>query len=237
MRMTLLEMVQGVLNEMDSEPVASLSDTLEAYQVARVIQDIYFNYTVNEDLPESQQLVQLDVYSDSEFPTFLKYPTKVKEVRKLLYLIDDVWTEIYYKDPECFFKDMPRAGTEDTSTDPSGTYTVFNTRRPTYYTTVDQDTIIFNSYNKHVDDTIQAHKTRVFATVYPEFKIEDSFIPDVSDQTLAYIYAEAKAYCFDLFKGGTTSKQEQIAKRLRSGIQNDNYRTKQKNRRPRYGRC
>ena len=42
MRNTLLQMVQSILSDMDSEAVNSISDTVEAEQVASVIQDTFF---------------------------------------------------------------------------------------------------------------------------------------------------------------------------------------------------
>ena len=43
MRNTLLEMVQSILSDMDSENVNSISDSVEAQQVASVIEDTFFN--------------------------------------------------------------------------------------------------------------------------------------------------------------------------------------------------
>ena len=43
MKRTLLEMVQSILSDMDSEDVNAVSDTLEAQQVASVIEDTYYN--------------------------------------------------------------------------------------------------------------------------------------------------------------------------------------------------
>lgn len=41
MRKTLLEMVQDILSEMDSDEVNSINDTVEAEQVATIIKNCY----------------------------------------------------------------------------------------------------------------------------------------------------------------------------------------------------
>jgi hypothetical protein len=57
MKRTLLEMVQSILSDMDSEDVNSISDTNEAEQIASVIEDTYYNIISARDIPEHQQLL------------------------------------------------------------------------------------------------------------------------------------------------------------------------------------
>jgi hypothetical protein len=51
-----------------------------------------------------------------------------------------------------------------------------------------------------------------------------------------YLLAESKSVCFSLFKSGSDPKVEQAARRLKSYVQNDQYKTKRANKRPHYGR-
>lgn len=231
---TFLDLTQSILNEMDSEPVSSISDTLEAYQVASVLRDVVLDYLSTQDYPYLQKVMPLEVYSDSDYPTSLKYPKTVKEIKELYYFVDDHWYEINYVEPEIFFSRMPRREAEDVTT--FNEFTVFNNRTPTYYTSFDNETIVFNSYNKDVDDTIQAHKVRAYGTHYLKVIIEDNFVLDIPDGDVQYVLAEAKAKCFDLFKGGMTQKQEQTTKRLRASLQDNRFKTKQKNKVNCYGR-
>jgi hypothetical protein len=41
-KMTLLEIVQDVLNDMDSDEVNSISDTVEATQIANICRSVYY---------------------------------------------------------------------------------------------------------------------------------------------------------------------------------------------------
>ena len=52
MKRTLLSMVQSILSDMDSEDVNAISDSIEAQQVASVIEDTYFNLVSARDIPE-----------------------------------------------------------------------------------------------------------------------------------------------------------------------------------------
>ena len=56
MKKTLLELVQSILSDMDSEPVNSISDSIEAEQIASVIEDTYFNFISAREIPEHRQL-------------------------------------------------------------------------------------------------------------------------------------------------------------------------------------
>jgi hypothetical protein len=113
---------------------------------------------------------------------------------------------------------------------------VLNNVSPTYYTSFDDNFIVFDSYNSAIDTTLQESKSRAYGSVYPSFTISDSFEPDLDDNMLPYLLAEAKSTCFSLFKSGSDPKIEQTARRLKSYVQNDMHKTKTANRRPNYGK-
>ena len=123
-------------------------------------------------------------------------------------------------------------------TDVAGGTTLFigKSTTPTYYTSFDDEHIVMDSYDSAVENTLQNSKTRAFGYVYPTFSLTDSFEPDLDDTMLPYMLAEAKSTCFSLFKSGSDPKIEQSARRLKSFVQNDMYKTKRENKRPYYGR-
>jgi len=111
-----------------------------------------------------------------------------------------------------------------------------NDTMPTYYTSFDDEHIVFNAYDASVEAIMQASKTMAYGTVYPTFSITDAFEPHLDDNMMPYLLAESKSVCFSLFKSGSDAKVEQAARRLKSYVQNDMFRTKQANKRPHYGR-
>jgi hypothetical protein len=236
MRKTLLQMTQGILSDMDSEAVNSLSDSEEAMQIASVIQDTYFNIVSARAIPEHDQLVKLEALSDDELPTYLRYPAQLKEIR----LFEYNGREVYWKDPVKFLNDMPNEENDGVIEviDPLSTTKLYmrNDKNPRYYTSFDDEYIVCDSYNAEEDDTLQASKTRCWGTVRPTFSLTDTFIPDLDEVLFPYLLAESKSVCFSLFKSGSDPKVEQAARRLKSYVQNDQFKTKRSPSRPLYGR-
>jgi hypothetical protein len=111
-----------------------------------------------------------------------------------------------------------------------------NDRMPRYYTSFDDLHIVMDAYDATTESILQESKTQAFGTTYPTFNLVDSFEPDIDDTMLPYLLAESKSVCFSVFKSGIDAKIEQASKRLKSYVQNDMYRTKQENKRNKYGR-
>lgn len=235
-------MVQSILSDMDSEAVNSISDSVEAEQVASVIQDTFFNLIAARDIPEHRQLIKLTSLADNTKPTHFKYPTNTRQLSRVDYNIATTGTtfrEITFVEPMVFIDRMNQdTSSSITVTDVAGGTTLFigNSTSPSYYTSFDDEHIVMDSYDATVDSTLQNSKSRAFGYVYPTFTISDSFEPDLDDTMLPYMLAEAKSTCFSLFKSGSDPKIEQSARRLKSFVQNDMYKTKRANKRPYYGR-
>lgn len=236
MKRTLLELVQSILNDMDSEPVNSIFDTEEAQQVASVVRDTYFNIIAARQTPEHDELLKLTALSDSSKPTVFEYPTNVKEIRMFEYN----GKEVYWKDPLKFLDNLPTSGQDDTVdfTHPINgvTLTVRTDKNPRFYTSFDNQYIICDSYDSAVDTTLTEAKSRCWGTKYPTFTLSDSFTPDISETMFPYLLAESKSVCFSVFKSGSDPKIEQAARRLKSYVQNDRYKTTRANTRNFYGR-
>lgn len=235
MKRTLLQLTQSILSDLDSEPVNSISDTEEAGQVASVIRDTYFNIIAARDIPEHDRLLKLTSLSDNTLPTHFRYPDNCKEIRVFEY----DGREVYWKDPVRFLSDMSESGDDIISViDPLSTTTLYvrNSKAPRYYTSFDDQYIVCDSYDADVENTLQESKTRCWGTVYPTFTMSDGFTADLDEDMFPYLLAEAKSVCFSLFKSGSDPKIEQAARRLKSYIQNDKYKTRRDNKRNLYGR-
>lgn len=243
MRRTLLSMTQSILSDMDSEGVNSISDTVEALQVASVIEDTYYNIISARDIPEHRQLVKLVSLSNNTKPTHFTYPTNIRKLEEIRYNVSLTTTSDYaiiaYVEPMEFLNRMQETSSNTVIvSDVVGGTNIYvrNDIQPTYYTSFDDDNIVMNSYNASVESTLKTNKTRAFAYILPTFSQTDSFEPDIDDVMLSYLLAEAKSTCFSLFKSGSDPKVEQAARRLKSYVQNDQFKTKKQNARPNYGR-
>lgn len=237
MKRTLLQMVQSILSDMDSQDVNTISDSVEAQQIASVIEDTYYTILNSREIPENKKLIKLTSFAESARPTHFYYPSDVKEIEKLYYSdTTGVYKEVYYVDPLTFLSRQPTSGLSVLDANAGTTLLIGSTSFPIYYTSFDDKTLLMNSYDATIEATLQASKTRAFGSTFPVFTISDTFVPALDDNLLAYLLAESKSICFSLFKNGADPKIEQAARRIKSFATRDSYKTHQTNKRPSYGR-
>lgn len=244
MRRTLLDIVQSILSDMDSEDVNSISDTAEAQQVASVVKDTFYNITATRLIPEHQTTFSVTSLSQVARPTHFLYPTDVKVIDKLFYNVSETnavaYREVIWVEFLDFFERMPvhngSTTTIVTDTDNETKLVISSNAYPRYYTSFDNKHIIMDSYKSSVESILTQSKTKAFGTKFPVFTISDSFEPDLDDVMLPMLIAEAKSTCMSLFKAGSDPKVEQAARRLKTTLQNDLYKTRKENSRPSYGR-
>jgi hypothetical protein len=242
MKRTLLQIVQNILSDMDSEDVNSISDSIEAEQIASVVRDVYYNMVSTRMIPEHQELVKLVSLSNSARPTHFQVPDSVKRIDFIRYNVsttsDTEFKEIQYIEPLLFLT-LHQDGTNvDTVYDVNGNTPLLirNDQMPTYYTSFDDLHIVMDSYKSDTDQILAENKTQALGHKIPTFTISDNFTPDLDEVLFPYLIAESKSTCFSLFKSGVDQKIEQAARRQKSYMQSDMYRVKKENKRPYYGR-
>jgi hypothetical protein len=86
MKMTLLQMVQSILSSMGSDEVNSISDTTESLQVADIVKQTYMNMLGRYDLPQHNQLFQLQASDSVTSPVLMTFPQGVTRIEWLKYL-------------------------------------------------------------------------------------------------------------------------------------------------------
>lgn len=241
MTQTLLAIVQDILSDMESEDVNSISDTDEAYSVARVVKSTYESMVVTKLIPEHKQLIKLTSLSDNTTPTHFEYVGHNLEwVRYNVSEDADIeYRDIHFIEPRDFLSLNAASATDVVTVGDivSGTTLhIRNDRMPNYYTSFDDKHIVMDSFKATVESTLQNSKTQAFGTVYPVFSLTDSFVPDIDDTLFPLLRDEAASTSMSLFKSGTDPKIEQRARRSKNFTQNDRFRTKKENTRNKYGR-
>lgn len=83
-------MTQNVLSRMSSDEVNSISDTPESLQVANIIKNKYFDIVSRVQLPEHEQLIQLDPSLDSTSPVLMYIPDGIADLKWLKYFDTNV---------------------------------------------------------------------------------------------------------------------------------------------------
>ncbi len=94
-----------------------------------------------------------------------------------------------------------------------------NNFQPRYCTVIENNYILFDSYDNLYDDTLQASKVMAYGIRVSPFLLEDTFIPDIDDNQFALLLNEAKALAFYELKQMPHAKAEQEIKRQWSAAQ------------------
>lgn len=89
-KFTLLDMTQNILSRMSSDEVNSIGDTSESLQVANIIKNKYFDIINRVNLPEHDQLLQLDPSLDPTSPVLMYVPQGVADLKWLKYFDSNV---------------------------------------------------------------------------------------------------------------------------------------------------
>lgn len=248
-KMTLLEMTQDILNDLDSDEVNSIDDTLESQQIAQIIKTTYFALIDSRNWPHTRKLVQVIPSGNSLLPVFMTLQDTIKEISLVNYDKAKAsdgsrrkFSEVFYIEPDDFLRrcnnrDNTR-GNYITVTDPNNgiQYTVRNDTAPTYYTSFDDRVLVFDSYDDEVDDTLQQHKIQVYAYVIPSWTHTNESIPDLPDNAFTFLLEEAKSRASFKVRQQPDQKAEQEAQRQRKWLARKDRRVGQGIRFPDYGR-
>lgn len=224
MKKTLLEIVQIILNDLDSDEVNSIDDTVESQQVALIVRTCYEEMMSNRNWPHLKKLIQLEHIGDIAKPTYLVLPERIKELSQFKYekqkadADNVVLQDVMYLYPDEFLAVTQNRNSAndnvDTIVDFSGTkILVFNNFAPTYWTSFDEVHIVCDSFDKEVDDTLKKAKTQAFAIMDPIWVHTDSAIPDLPTEAFSALVHESMSTAFMSVKQMANQKAEQKAGR------------------------
>jgi len=259
MKYTVLQMVQDILSAMDSDEVNSISDTIEAQQVATIIKNCYNDITTDVEFPDLYTLLQLQASGSTAKPVSMTIPTTHTSVEWVRYdkkgtgvpssTSAGSWTSpdgvtIYFGPAEANFGSAATGETHQqfseivylplekfldevqdyNSNDPTVvTYNVStvtgnvpllcrNDKHPDYWTILDNRTIVFDSYDASVDDTLVANKTMAYGKVQTAFTLTDNWTINLDDKFTSYLFNEAKATAFAELKQVPNSRAEKMSR-------------------------
>lgn len=229
MRQTLLQLTQDILSSMDSDEVNSISDTTESLQVATVIKNVYRDIISRGNLPENFEMFELNASNDPNKPTLMHRPQGALSVLWIKYdtrLVGDTepnMTPIRYVEPTEFvetvltYREQNQGDVFNYTIEGPGSSSIevrgLNNKAPSIYTSWDDETIIFDSFDNSVDATLMKNKTLCYGEWAPEFRMEDDFIPDLDPRQFSLLFNEAKAWCFAELKQTTHEKAEKQSRR------------------------
>ena len=245
--MTLLDMVQNILSDMNSDEVNSITDSTESLQVANIIKSTYYNIVDGKDFPWLHELFQLSSSGTNTRPTHMKLPESVIDLDWVKYNTKKItdtknkFITIDYKTPEEFFNIVNLRDSSDASvqiiSDPTGvTLNIYNNIAPKYFTSFDDESIVFDAYDNSIDSVLQSSKTQCFGKRSVIFTLADNFVPDMPVQMFSYLLSESKSVSFATLKQMPNAKAEQASVSLKRRMSQEAWRIKNGITFPHYGR-
>jgi hypothetical protein len=232
-KMTLLEMTQSILSAMDSDPVDSIDETVEAIQVADIVKEAFFELMSQRDWPFLFNTGSLQGLGDVNNPTKMKMPDTWKKVKWIKYNKKT----ITYIDPETFTEMIDNRAALAGVINANG-YVI--NADPVYWTSFDDTFIIFDGFNNSAESTLQASNSKAYASIAPTWSHVDSFIPALPEKFFPTLLAESKSQAFVNLKQQSNNREERKAQRGRMAMRNEAWRNDEAsikfNRKVNYGR-
>ena len=231
--MTLLEMTQSILSAMDSDPVDSIDETVEAIQVADIVKEAFFELMSQRDWPFLFNTGALQGLGDVANPTKMKMPDTWKKVKWIKYNKKT----ITYIDPESFTEMIDNRAELAGVINANG-YVI--NADPIYWTSFDDTFIVFDGFNNSAESTLQASNSKAYAAIAPTWSHVDNFVPALPEKFFPTLLAESKSQAFVNLKQQSNNREERKAQRGRMAMRNEAWRNDEAsikfNRKVNYGR-
>jgi hypothetical protein len=232
---SLIEIVQEIANDLDTDEVNSIGDTTESLQIANIVASTYKAIMSNRNWPHTLRLVRMNSSADSSKPNIMTFDEQIKELVSVYYNKQKFfdtrlrYEKVKYIEPDDMLRVFYSRNTDDvnTLTIDGGDGQVFiikNNVAPTYFTSFDDNTLVFDSFDADVDDILKSSKTQVRAYVTPEFELRDDFVPDLPEEAFTFLIEEAKSKSAIKIAQKQDPKAEQESKRQNQWLSRKNWR-------------
>lgn len=246
-KLTLLELVRDILSDADGDEVNSIDDTVESTQAANIVRSTYHAMMSNRNWAHTKTLVKLVPFSSSANPTHIRISENIKELISLYYDkrkqgdTNKQYRKMIWKEPDDFLRMVHGRNNTNanvkTVIDPSGIELfILNDKAPEYYTSFNDETIVFDSWDLQVDSTINSSKMQATAYVAPGWSNLDDFIPDLPEEAFAALQEEAKSKFSLRHRQIADEKAEQESRRQQTWLSRKNWSVNGGVKYPNYGR-
>lgn len=221
---TLLSIVQEILNDMSGDQVNSINDTVESEQVASIVRSTYNAMMSNRNWPHTKRSLVISALGDTAKPTHATLDENVKELLTVFYNkvkqgdTRKLYEEVKYKDSDSFLRYVNARNSDADNVivveDASGIeLLIIDDAAPTYFTSFDDTTLIFDSYDSEVDNTLQESKFQAQGYIFPDFDLTDDFEPDLPVEAVQALIEGAKSASQLKIRQMTDNKAEQESQR------------------------
>lgn len=248
MSYTLLDIVQRIASSLDSDEVNSIGDSTESLQIAYIVRDSYNDIVSHLELPAHFDFFELVASGSASKPTLMTLPTNVKSVEWVKYNNVDTaagetspkFLDVKFVELNDFLAKMNMLNTDNQDNVGTFSHTISglgtfdflyrDDAMPTEYTTWDDYTLIFDSYDVANDTTLVANKTQCYGEISNTFTMSDSFVIPFDDHQFSLLLNEAKNQAFAELKqvqnvvSGQRARRSWInQQRIKKKIKNQRY--------------
>jgi hypothetical protein len=245
--MTLLEITQSILSDLNSDEVNSIGDTVESLQVANIIKNTYFSMMATRNWPHLRKSIELVGVGSLTRPTHMRLPDGTKELEFINYNKQKSgetrlrYDEMQYISPDSFLRRCNQLNSDNDNVliveDFSGVQLLIKTdKAPQYYTSFDDNYIIFDSYDSSEDSTLIADKVQAMAYVTPVWVMSDEAIPDIPAEAFPMLLNESQSVAAYRLNQSADQKAEQEAVRQDRWLSRKSRRINNQIDYPNYGR-
>jgi len=230
---SLLDYVQIIMEDMTSDSVNDIGDSLESQRVANILKRTYFDMAAEMNLPTADELFVLIALGDTDLPTHMKVPDEIQHVNWVKYdmKVDNVDTQIRYRDvdyllPEVFFDMVSGRNSDDSFTqvveDPTNLKLIIDiNHNPRYWTSFDGEHIVFDSFDQGISSTTEVSKVACHGRATKGWTHENTAVPDLPDHMEATFLAIAEERCFAWIKQQENRVSIRNARRYRISGRSD----------------
>lgn len=244
---TLLEIVQDVHNDLNLDPINAIGDTPDSIRVAQIAKTTFYEFIARRDWPHLRELGRLNNSVDLTQKTALILPENVSRIEWIRYNTRrdtnprDTYNYINYLYPDQFLQrvtdlDTTRPNVETVTTTSGASFFIRNDKWPEYWTSFDDNTIYFDSYDSEVEDTLIGNKTQVLMYRTPIWSSDPNSKPDLTVEAFPGYLAEVKSVASLKINEIQDGKSEQQAVRQQRRLSNQEWRAAGGIRKPGYGR-
>lgn len=212
-QLTLLQVVNSYKNAVEDYKVDDITEDADAEAIAQIAEEVFYEVmTDHQDWTHKNVLSTLDSVGDSTKPNYLAIPSDVNRIRDSVVNYDKRtgntkvnYEQVFYKEPLEFLEYVNSRNSDDsnvtTITDFNNTKLLIKTNKhPTYYTSIDDVYVIFDSYDSSLESTLQSSKSQVISQTEPSFlQNKDFVIPLPIDFTPTYL-SLVKARCSEYLR-------------------------------------
>ena len=230
-KLSMITIVQKTMESLNLDEVNSISDSPDAEQIAQIAQDSAYDLLNQSDWPFTIRLEQLESIADAARPNYLRIPDEAVRIDYIKYdktdpadAVDGVdlvkIENIEWLPPQQFLDLVQTRNSQITEIDliehfNGMTFPIYNDRAPSYWTSFDDEYIVFDAVNLDLESTLQGSKSQCHMKWIQDITIADDFQLDAPAHFFSIWLADVKSTAAINMKQEASPKEEQ---RVRRGL-------------------